>query len=112
MKSSSGFAQGKRCAQVGTDQRTARGTLAADDEARLALALIELPSALNEALALEEQDRHIAEDILAASPCRPSIRWWRRSSTVPVQLIAYYTAVAKGTDVDQPRNLAKSVTVE
>ncbi len=32
--------------------------------------------------------------------------------TVPVQLLAYHTAVAKGTDVDQPRNLAKSVTVE
>jgi len=32
--------------------------------------------------------------------------------TVPVQLLAYYAALAKGTDVDQPRNLAKSVTVE
>ena len=32
--------------------------------------------------------------------------------TVPVQLLAYHTAVLKGTDVDQPRNLAKSVTVE
>src|SRR5262249_14993991 len=31
---------------------------------------------------------------------------------IPVQLIAYHTAVAIGTDVDQPRNLAKSVTVE
>jgi len=31
---------------------------------------------------------------------------------IPVQLLAYYTAIAKGTDVDQPRNLAKSVTVE
>lgn len=31
---------------------------------------------------------------------------------VPMQLLAYHTAVAKGTDVDQPRNLAKSVTVE
>ncbi len=31
---------------------------------------------------------------------------------VPVQLLAYYAAVIKGTDVDQPRNLAKSVTVE
>ena len=31
---------------------------------------------------------------------------------IPVQLLAYHTAVAKGTDVDQPRNLAKSVTVE
>ncbi len=33
-------------------------------------------------------------------------------ASVPIQLLAYYTAVAKGTDVDQPRNLAKSVTVE
>ena len=32
--------------------------------------------------------------------------------TIPLQLLAYYVAVAKGTDVDQPRNLAKSVTVE
>ena len=31
---------------------------------------------------------------------------------VPVQMLAYFTAVHKGTDVDQPRNLAKSVTVE
>ncbi len=33
-------------------------------------------------------------------------------ATVPVQLLAYHIAVLKGTDVDQPRNLAKSVTVE
>ena len=32
--------------------------------------------------------------------------------TIPVQLLAYHTAVFMGTDVDQPRNLAKSVTVE
>jgi glucosamine--fructose-6-phosphate aminotransferase (isomerizing) len=32
--------------------------------------------------------------------------------SIPVQMLAYHTAVAKGTDVDQPRNLAKSVTVE
>lgn len=32
--------------------------------------------------------------------------------TIPAQLLAYHTAVIKGTDVDQPRNLAKSVTVE
>jgi glucosamine--fructose-6-phosphate aminotransferase (isomerizing) len=31
---------------------------------------------------------------------------------IPAQLLAYYAAIAKGTDVDQPRNLAKSVTVE
>jgi glucosamine--fructose-6-phosphate aminotransferase (isomerizing) len=31
---------------------------------------------------------------------------------IPAQLIAYHTALHKGTDVDQPRNLAKSVTVE
>ena len=33
-------------------------------------------------------------------------------AAVPLQLIAYYTAVLKGNDVDKPRNLAKSVTVE
>jgi glucosamine--fructose-6-phosphate aminotransferase (isomerizing) len=32
--------------------------------------------------------------------------------TVPLQLLAYHTACSRGTDVDKPRNLAKSVTVE
>ena len=31
---------------------------------------------------------------------------------IPVQMLAYQVAVLRGTDVDQPRNLAKSVTVE
>ncbi|MDT8452551.1 MAG: glutamine--fructose-6-phosphate aminotransferase, partial [Gammaproteobacteria bacterium] len=31
---------------------------------------------------------------------------------IPLQLLSYFVAVQKGTDVDQPRNLAKSVTVE
>jgi len=33
-------------------------------------------------------------------------------SVVPLQLLSYYVGVAKGLDVDKPRNLAKSVTVE
>ena len=33
-------------------------------------------------------------------------------TSIPMQLLAYHIAVLKGTDVDQPRNLAKSVTVE
>jgi glucosamine--fructose-6-phosphate aminotransferase (isomerizing) len=33
-------------------------------------------------------------------------------NTIPLQLLAYHIAVYRGTDVDQPRNLAKSVTVE
>jgi glucosamine--fructose-6-phosphate aminotransferase (isomerizing) len=32
--------------------------------------------------------------------------------SIPLQLLAYHAAILKGTDVDQPRNLAKSVTVE
>jgi glucosamine--fructose-6-phosphate aminotransferase (isomerizing) len=32
--------------------------------------------------------------------------------SIPLQLLAYYVATLKGTNVDQPRNLAKSVTVE
>jgi glucosamine--fructose-6-phosphate aminotransferase (isomerizing) len=33
-------------------------------------------------------------------------------TVIPLQLLAYHIAVVKGCDVDQPRNLAKSVTVE
>ena len=33
-------------------------------------------------------------------------------SAIPAQILAYLTAFEKGTDIDQPRNLAKSVTVE
>jgi len=33
-------------------------------------------------------------------------------TSIPLQLLAYHVATRKGTDVDQPRNLAKSVTVE
>jgi len=51
-----------------------------------------------------------AEDILFLPPCygyaRPILE------VVPLQLLAYHMALLKGTDVDQPRNLAKSVTVE
>jgi glucosamine--fructose-6-phosphate aminotransferase (isomerizing) len=51
-----------------------------------------------------------AEDVLLLPACgryaRPIME------VIPLQLLAYYMAVMKGTDVDQPRNLAKSVTVE
>ncbi|MCL5965716.1 MAG: glutamine--fructose-6-phosphate transaminase (isomerizing) [Deltaproteobacteria bacterium] len=60
-----------------------------------------------------EGDDHLAEkaeDILLLPPCGrltlPILE------VVPLQLLAYHMAVLKGTDVDQPRNLAKSVTVE
>jgi len=43
-------------------------------------------------------------------PCDPFVSPILYS--IPIQLLAYHTAVLKGTDVDQPRNLAKSVTVE
>ena len=33
-------------------------------------------------------------------------------TVIPLQLLAYYVAIARGNDVDKPRNLAKSVTVE
>ncbi|WP_018995624.1 glutamine--fructose-6-phosphate transaminase (isomerizing) [Hirschia maritima] len=47
---------------------------------------------------------------ITSSSCDPFIAPILYS--VPIQLLAYYIAVEKGTDVDQPRNLAKSVTVE
>jgi len=44
----------------------------------------------------------------------PSISTWLAPIvySIPVQLLSYHVAVLRGTDVDQPRNLAKSVTVE
>ncbi len=52
----------------------------------------------------------IAKHIIMIPACDPFIAPLVYS--VPIQLLAYLTAVHKGTDVDQPRNLAKSVTVE
>ncbi|MGE0531985.1 MAG: glutamine--fructose-6-phosphate transaminase (isomerizing) [Hyphomonadaceae bacterium] len=52
----------------------------------------------------------IAKHIIMIPACDPFIAPLVYS--VPIQLLAYFTAVHKGTDVDQPRNLAKSVTVE
>jgi glucosamine--fructose-6-phosphate aminotransferase (isomerizing) len=37
---------------------------------------------------------------------------WRLLAAIPLQLLAYHVAVSRGCDVDKPRNLAKSVTVE
>ncbi len=48
-----------------------------------------------------------------AARCRPATRCLLPVLlTIPLQLLAYHVAVYRGTDVDQPRNLAKSVTVE
>ena len=64
------------------------------------------------AIATEGDDQidHYAHDVLyvpeTPEPISPVI------AVLPLQLLAYEVAVARGTDVDQPRNLAKSVTVE
>lgn len=51
-----------------------------------------------------------AETTIAIPPCDSELV--TVLLTIPLQLLAYHVAVMKGTDVDQPRNLAKSVTVE
>jgi glucosamine--fructose-6-phosphate aminotransferase (isomerizing) len=48
--------------------------------------------------------------VLSVPPCDPLIA--PIIYTIPLQLLSYHVAIIKGTDVDQPRNLAKSVTVE
>ena len=53
---------------------------------------------------------HAATRTITAPDCDPLLL--PLVYAVPIQLLAYHVAVAKGTDVDQPRNLAKSVTVE
>ncbi|MFN3188450.1 MAG: glutamine--fructose-6-phosphate transaminase (isomerizing) [Candidatus Paceibacteria bacterium] len=52
----------------------------------------------------------LADDVIYIPKVHPILQ--PIVSTVPLQLFAYYVGVAKGLDVDQPRNLAKSVTVE
>lgn len=52
-----------------------------------------------------------SEDIVVGMQC--ACKWTTSIlSTIPLQLLSYHVAVHRGTDVDQPRNLAKSVTVE
>jgi glucosamine--fructose-6-phosphate aminotransferase (isomerizing) len=58
----------------------------------------------------DKQIKKVADDVIylpkALEPIYPIL------AAVPLQLFAYHIAVARGCDVDKPRNLAKSVTVE
>ena len=58
----------------------------------------------------DEQVRKIASDVIEIPQTLPCIA--PLLSVIPLQLLAYHVAVQKGLNVDQPRNLAKSVTVE
>jgi glucosamine--fructose-6-phosphate aminotransferase (isomerizing) len=58
----------------------------------------------------DEQMREFADDVLWVPDTLEELS--PVLAVIPLQLFAYHTAVARGTDVDQPRNLAKSVTVE
>jgi len=58
-----------------------------------------------------DEDIHAKADVVIAVP--PTLEWLQPVLTaVPLQLLAYHIGVLRGCDVDQPRNLAKSVTVE
>ena len=52
----------------------------------------------------------LADEVIAIPDCHPAAA--PILATIPVQLLSYYIALARGCDVDKPRNLAKSVTVE
>ena len=52
-----------------------------------------------------------ANDVILKMPATPALLT-PIVMTIPLQLLAYHIAVRRGCDVDQPRNLAKSVTVE
>jgi glutamine---fructose-6-phosphate transaminase (isomerizing) len=56
---------------------------------------------------IQEKERQHVVSIPTVTACLAPIVY-----SVPVQLLSYHVAVLRGTDVDQPRNLAKSVTVE
>ena len=59
---------------------------------------------------LEEQAAKIADSVITVPAVHPMLQ--PSLSILPLQLFAYYVAVYRGCDVDKPRNLAKSVTVE
>ena len=52
----------------------------------------------------------IFDDVIKISSCEELL--YPLATTIPLQLLAYYTAIARGLDPDKPRNLAKSVTVK
>lgn len=58
----------------------------------------------------DETISKIADEVIELPDTKPCLQ--PLIATIPLQLLAYYIAVCKGKDVDQPRNLAKSVTVE
>jgi glucosamine--fructose-6-phosphate aminotransferase (isomerizing) len=58
----------------------------------------------------DEEIRKLAQDVVYVPQVHPLLS--PMVSVVPLQLLAYETALLLGRDVDQPRNLAKSVTVE
>ncbi|MGZ3850361.1 MAG: glutamine--fructose-6-phosphate transaminase (isomerizing) [Flavisolibacter sp.] len=58
----------------------------------------------------DEQSTALADDVIVVPEADEIVA--PMLSTIPLQLLAYYIGVAKGYDVDKPRNLAKSVTVE
>ena len=73
-------------------------------KSRGAKVLIVCPEALRDRAAKDADELWVIPD--AASDLLPLL------AIIPVQLFAYYMAVSRGCDVDKPRNLAKSVTVE
>lgn len=58
----------------------------------------------------EESLKNVSDNFIGIPECNDMFSGFL--SIVPLQLLAYYTSDAKGIDVDKPRNLAKSVTVE
>ena len=58
----------------------------------------------------EEDARNVADNVITIPAVHPTLR--PSLSLIPLQLFAYYVAIYRGCDVDKPRNLAKSVTVE
>ena len=112
-----------------TAELEAEREAALDEQVRSECAALARIQAEHEEHLQQLAEENMAEDVAAAEmetvvelPEDPAIQviklpsvasqWSAIYFTVPLQLLSYYVALLKGTDVDQPRNLAKSVTVE
>ena len=97
--------RGARAGQVAEDRAHDGRVLHGGDDAQAAAT-----ARAGQDVEVEHEVASKADHVIAVPPCADLLA--PLITVIPLQLLAYHVAVRRGCDVDQPRNLAKSVTVE